>query len=96
MRRRPFSPNRRPLRNTERARLTCHPFPAQGTRARSAGALRAKLEGALRLPRRAQFRVDFVSPENSMGFHAPREAARILAETIDYARQRQLEVVNAW
>ncbi len=26
-------------------------------------------------------------PENSLGFHAPQEAARILAEAIDYARQ---------
>ena len=25
-----------------------------------------------------------------MGFHAPQEAARILAEAIDYARQGQL------
>ena len=34
--------------------------------------------------------VDFVEAENSMGFHAPQEAARILAEAIDYARQGQL------
>ncbi|MDP1662380.1 MAG: ammonia-forming cytochrome c nitrite reductase subunit c552, partial [Phycisphaerales bacterium] len=40
--------------------------------------------------RRAQFRTDFVAAENSMGFHAPQEAARILAEAIDYARQGQL------
>ncbi|MGH7179214.1 MAG: ammonia-forming cytochrome c nitrite reductase subunit c552, partial [Tepidisphaeraceae bacterium] len=25
--------------------------------------------------------------ENSMGFHAPQEAARILGESIDYSRQ---------
>jgi nitrite reductase (cytochrome c-552) len=28
-----------------------------------------------------------------MGFHAPQEAARILAEAIDYARQGQLAAV---
>jgi formate-dependent nitrite reductase cytochrome c552 subunit len=43
---------------------------------------------------RAQFRVDFVNAENSMGFHAPQEAARILAEAIDYARQGQLAVMS--
>ena len=35
----------------------------------------------------AQWRVDFINAENSMGFHAPQEAARILAESIDYSRQ---------
>ena len=34
--------------------------------------------------------LDFVEAENSTGFHAPQEAARILAESIDYARQGQL------
>jgi nitrite reductase (cytochrome c-552) len=40
--------------------------------------------------RKAQWRVDFVNAENSMGFHAPQEVARILAEAIDYSRQGQL------
>jgi len=35
-------------------------------------------------------RVDFVESENSNGFHAPQEAARILGEAIDYIRQGQL------
>jgi len=30
-----------------------------------------------------------------MGFHAPQEAARILAEAIDYARQGELAVARA-
>jgi nitrite reductase (cytochrome c-552) len=30
-----------------------------------------------------------------MGFHAPQEMARILGETIDYARQGQLEAARA-
>jgi len=34
--------------------------------------------------------LDFVEAENSTGFHAPQEAERILAESIDYARQGQL------
>jgi nitrite reductase (cytochrome c-552) len=42
--------------------------------------------------RKAQWRVDFVNAENSMGFHAPQEAARLAAESIDYARQGQVAV----
>ena len=34
--------------------------------------------------------LDFVEAENSTGFHAPEEAERVLAESIDYARQGQL------
>ena len=49
-----------------------------------------ELDPALQMQRKAQWRLDFVSAENSMGFHAPQEAARILAEAIDYARQGQL------
>jgi nitrite reductase (cytochrome c-552) len=58
--------------------------------ARAAGAAGDKLDVALGLQRKAQWRADFVNAENSMGFHAPQEAARILAEAIDYARQGQL------
>ena len=58
--------------------------------ARTAGASDQALEAALKLQRRAQWRVDFVNAENSMGFHAPQESARILAEAIDYARQGQI------
>ncbi|WKZ19770.1 MAG: ammonia-forming cytochrome c nitrite reductase subunit c552 [Candidatus Jettenia sp. CY-1] len=53
-----------------------------------------QLKLAQDLQRKAQWRLDFVAAENSMGFHAPQEAARILAEAIDYARQGQLEVVK--
>jgi nitrite reductase (cytochrome c-552) len=53
------------------------------------------LEGARALHRKAQWRLDFVAAENSMGFHAPQELARILGETIDYARQGQREAERA-
>jgi nitrite reductase (cytochrome c-552) len=36
--------------------------------------------------RKAQFLADFIEAENSMGFHADQEAARILARAIDFAR----------
>jgi nitrite reductase (cytochrome c-552) len=58
--------------------------------AKAAGATLQQLAPVLALQRKAQFRADFVNAENSMGFHAPQEAARILGEAIDYARQGQL------
>lgn len=57
---------------------------------RTGGRSDEALAGARALQRKAQFMVDFVEAENSMGFHAPQEAARILGEAIDYARQGQL------
>jgi nitrite reductase (cytochrome c-552) len=60
--------------------------------ARAAGKTDADLATAMDLQRRAQFMVDFVEAENSMGFHAPEEAARILAIAVDLARQGQLAV----
>jgi len=62
--------------------------------AQKAGATDAQLQTARDLHRKAQWRLDFVSAENSMGFHAPQEAARILAEAIDYARQGELAVAR--
>jgi nitrite reductase (cytochrome c-552) len=62
--------------------------------AKKAGAAGPPLEQALALQRKAQWRLDFVAAENSMGFHAPQETARVLAEAIDYARQGQLAIGN--
>jgi nitrite reductase (cytochrome c-552) len=58
--------------------------------ARVAGASDGALAPARDLHRKAQFFLDFVEAENSMGFHAPGEALRILGLAIDYARQGQL------
>ncbi len=52
----------------------------------------AQLEDARQLQRKAQWRLDFIFAENSMGFHASQEAARILGEAIDFARQGQILV----
>jgi nitrite reductase (cytochrome c-552) len=57
--------------------------------AKKAGAAPERLAEALALQRKAQWRIDFVAAENSMGFHAPAEAARILAESIDFSRQAE-------
>lgn len=60
--------------------------------AKAKGADDAALRRARELQRKAQWRLDFISAENSTGFHAPQEAARVLAEAIDYARQGELAV----
>jgi len=40
--------------------------------------------------RAAQFLADFIEAENSMGFHAPQEAARLLTLSVDNARRGQV------
>ena len=40
--------------------------------------------------RRGQFMIDFIMSENSMGFHAPQEATRILGDAINLCRLGQL------
>lgn len=57
--------------------------------ARAAGVDDALLAEVLRLQRKATWRLDYISSENSRGFHADQEAARILGESIDYSRQAQ-------
>jgi nitrite reductase (cytochrome c-552) len=52
----------------------------------------AELEKPRDFQRKAQFYLDFVEAENSTGFHAPQEAARILGESIDFSRRGQLAV----
>jgi nitrite reductase (cytochrome c-552) len=58
--------------------------------AKGAGKSDTDLEPARYLQRRAQFLFDFVEAENSTGFHAPQEAARVLFDSIDASRQGQL------
>jgi nitrite reductase (cytochrome c-552) len=50
---------------------------------------------ARELHRAAQMRWDFISAENSMGFHNPEEALRILAAATDLARQAQIKAIEA-
>lgn len=57
--------------------------------AREAGRTDAELNEAREFHRRAQFYLDFVEAENSMGFHAPQEATRILGESINFSRLGQ-------
>jgi nitrite reductase (cytochrome c-552) len=63
--------------------------------AKKAGVAESDLAPAAALHRKAQWRLDFVAAENSMGFHAPQEMARVLGDTIDLARQGQIEAERA-
>ncbi|GAB4579945.1 MAG: ammonia-forming cytochrome c nitrite reductase subunit c552 [Anaerolineales bacterium] len=55
----------------------------------------ALLTEARDLHREAQLRWDFIAAENSMGFHNPEEALRILADAINLAYQAQLKALEA-
>jgi len=57
--------------------------------AREAGKTDAQLERPWYYQRRAQFMIDYIESENSVGFHAPQEAARILGMAIDNVRKGQ-------
>jgi nitrite reductase (cytochrome c-552) len=58
--------------------------------ARNNGATDEQLAVPRDYQRKAQFFLDFVEAENSMGFHAPEEAARILGESINFTRLGQM------
>lgn len=57
--------------------------------AKASGATEEQLAPVYAHQRKAMWRLDYISSENSRGFHADQEAARILAESIDYSRQAQ-------
>jgi len=63
---------------------------AKSENAKSAGKTDKELATAQDFQRKAQFYLDFVEAENSTGFHAPQEAARILGESIDFSRKGQI------
>jgi nitrite reductase (cytochrome c-552) len=55
----------------------------------------ALLDQARTLHRHAQYMWDFISSANSMGFHNPDEALRILRNATDLARQAQMKAAQA-
>lgn len=71
----------------DRASTALMEMTSEIARVREAGATDEQLTPLWQLHRKAQWRLDYVFSENSHGFHAPQESARILAESIDYARQ---------
>ncbi len=59
-------------------------------KAKEAGIKDVQLELPRKYQRIAQFYLDFIEAENSMGFHAPDEAVRILGESINFTRMGQV------
>ncbi len=57
--------------------------------AKDAGATAEQLKDAQQWQRKASFYVDYVEAENSSGFHAGQETARILGQSINYSRKGQ-------
>jgi nitrite reductase (cytochrome c-552) len=57
---------------------------------KTAGATDEQLAAPRDFQRKAQFLLDFIESENSLGFHAPQEAARLAALSIDYSRKGQI------
>lgn len=60
--------------------------------AKQNGTTDTQLAAARDYHRRGQFMIDFVMSENSMGFHAPQEATRILGDAINLCRLGQLSL----
>jgi nitrite reductase (cytochrome c-552) len=60
------------------------------TAAKAAGATDADLVEARDFQRKANLRWDFISSENSTGFHSPQESARVLGDAVNFARMSQL------
>lgn len=53
------------------------------------------LKEAKELFERAYYRVVFISAENSVGFHNPQEAMRVLGDGLDFARQSEMKAREA-
>ncbi len=62
--------------------------------AKAAGANDEQLKPAREFQRKAQWRLDYIAAENSMGFHAPQEAARVLGEAAHMAREGQIAAIK--
>ncbi len=60
--------------------------------AKATGITDTELAAARDFQRKASFYLDFVMSDNSMGFHAPQEQERVLAEVINLSRQGQLSL----
>ena len=59
-----------------------------------AGGTDEELAEARKMVRHAQFRWDYVSASNGMGFHAPQECTRILGEAVNEAQEARLIITR--
>jgi nitrite reductase (cytochrome c-552) len=62
--------------------------------AKASGASPEQLARLHEVQKKAMWRLDYISSENSMGFHADQEAVRVLGESIDFSRQAQVMAVR--
>lgn len=62
--------------------------------AKAAGATDADLAAAFEMQRKGTFFWDYIAMDNSIGFHAPQESARILGKAIDFARLAEIEAIK--
>jgi len=62
--------------------------------AKQAGASDDDLKAARSLIRSAQFRWDYVSATNGMGFHSPQESTRLLGEAANLAQQARVDAAR--
>lgn len=79
----------RTMAHMERAAVALTDMLDAVLEAKAAGATDEQLAPVYALQRKAMWRLDYISSENSRGFHADQEATRILGESIDYSRQAQ-------
>lgn len=79
----------RTLQMTDRAAVAMTDMLDAIHEAEAAGATKEQIAQLHELQKKAMWRLDFISSENSKGFHADQEAVRILGESIDYSRQAQ-------
>jgi len=63
--------------------------------AQDSGMPEEKLAEARDYQRKASFLIDFVEAENSTGFHAPQECARVLFKAMDFLRRGQAGLAAA-
>lgn len=80
---------RRTLALMERAAVAMTDMLDAVLEAKASGLTDEQLAPVFALQRKAMWRLDYISSENSRGFHADQEATRILGESIDYSRQAQ-------
>ena len=83
-------PGRAPPSCCARPRRRSSPRSTPSWRRKAAGATDEELAEARDFHRKAKMRWDFISSENSTGFHSPQEAARVLGDAMNFARMAQL------
>jgi len=84
----------RTMAHMERAAVAMTDMLDAVLEAKAAGATDEQLAPVYALQRKAMWRLDYISSENSRGFHADQEATRILGESIDYSRQAQAKALR--